>query len=170
MPRPAPTAHFDSRFSSPSATATPWDSVVETLTAAELYWLTTVRVDGRPHVTPLVGVWHDDAPHFCTGAEEQKARNLAAHADVALTTGANAWTRGLDVVVEGAARPIEDDDALRGIAAAYVTKYNDAWRFDVEGGSFVHDDGGRATVFRIDPRKVLAFAKDPHGQTSFRID
>ncbi len=27
----------------------------------------TVRPDGRPHVTPLLAVWADDALHFCTG-------------------------------------------------------------------------------------------------------
>ena len=46
---------------------------------AELYWITTVRADGRPHVTPLIGVWFDGAMHFTTGLEEQKARNLAAN-------------------------------------------------------------------------------------------
>ena len=45
-------------------------------TSAELYWLTTVRKDGRPHITPLVGAWVDDAFVFCTGPEEQKAQNL----------------------------------------------------------------------------------------------
>ena len=43
---------------------------------AELYWLTTVRNDGRPHVTPLIGVMQDGAVHSCTGLGEQKARNL----------------------------------------------------------------------------------------------
>lgn len=44
------------------------------LDRAELYWLTTVRPDGRPHVTPLIGVALDAAAHFCTGLREHKAR------------------------------------------------------------------------------------------------
>ena len=71
-----PTAEIDRRFSDPEAGATPWAEVARTLERAELYWLTTVRADGRPHVTPLIGVWHDGALHFCTGPREQKARNL----------------------------------------------------------------------------------------------
>ena len=41
-------------------------------------WLTTVRADGRPHVTPLVAVWLDDAIHFSTGPEEQKVELYTA--------------------------------------------------------------------------------------------
>lgn len=36
-----------------------------------------MRADGRPHVTPLVAVWLDGAPHFSTGPAEQKAVNLS---------------------------------------------------------------------------------------------
>jgi hypothetical protein len=52
-------------------------------------------------VTPLIGVWKEEAMHFCIGLREQKARNLERNPRVALTTGNNAWARGLDVVVEG---------------------------------------------------------------------
>ena len=41
---------------------------------AEVFWLSTVRPDGRPHVTPLLAVWHEDAMYFCTGPEERKQR------------------------------------------------------------------------------------------------
>jgi hypothetical protein len=51
-----PTAQIDARFGVPTATAPAWTAVERQLTEAELYWLTTVRADGRPHVTPLVGV------------------------------------------------------------------------------------------------------------------
>lgn len=46
-----PTAEIDRRFSDPDAGAMPWSEVTSTLEGAELYWLTTVRADGRPHVT-----------------------------------------------------------------------------------------------------------------------
>jgi general stress protein 26 len=66
-----------------------------------LFWITTVRVDGRSHVTPLVAVWLDEAIYFATGADEQKAVNLRNNQNVILTTGCNDWEQGLDVVVEG---------------------------------------------------------------------
>ena len=100
---------FDSRFSDPAAEATPWaEAAAAVLASAELYWLTTVRADGRPHVTPLIGLYHDGAMHFVTGTEEQKARNLEHARKVALTTGTNTWAKGLDIVVEGEAVRITD--------------------------------------------------------------
>ena len=41
-------------FSEPDATPTPWAEGLEVLRAADTYWLSTVRPDGRPHVTPLI--------------------------------------------------------------------------------------------------------------------
>jgi general stress protein 26 len=164
-----PTPKIDSRFSDPAADATPWTDVAAALERAELYWLTTVRADGRPHVTPLVGVVHDGAAHFCTGLREQKARNLEHSPLVALTTGVNTWANGLDVVVEGSVERITDPATLQRLADAYVAKYGEVWRFEVEGDGFKSEGGGPAAVFRIEPSKVLAFAKEPHAQTAFRF-
>jgi general stress protein 26 len=164
-----PTATLDPRFSDPAAVTTTWEDAQAALARAELYWLTTVRADGRPHVTPLIGVAHDGAMHFCTGLEEQKARNLEGNPRVALTTGVNTWADGLDIVVEGAAVRVTDAGALHALAAAYLAKYGEDWRFDVGDGVFTHGDGGAAGVFRIDPGKVIAFAKAPHGQTTYRF-
>lgn len=163
-----PPAEIDSRFSDPAAGPTPWHDAERVLEHAELYWLTTVRGDGRPHVTPLIGVAEGEAVHFCTGLREQKARNLEQRAQVALTTGNNTWARGLDVVVEGTAVRVADRDALRRLAAAYEAKYGSAWHFDVGDGVFV-TGGDAAAVFRIEPAKVLAFAKEPHAQTRYRF-
>ncbi|MDO8213487.1 pyridoxamine 5'-phosphate oxidase family protein [Conexibacter sp. CPCC 206217] len=168
MTQHAPAGEIDSRFSDPSATPTPWDETARTLERAQLYWLTSVRADGRPHVTPLVGVVSDGAVHFCTGLREQKARNLDHNAHVALTTGNNAWDRGLDVVVEGTATRITDPAALQRLADTYEVKYGSAWHFDVTEGGFT-GQGDVAAVFRVEPAKVFAFAKEPHGQTRYRF-
>jgi uncharacterized pyridoxamine 5'-phosphate oxidase family protein len=165
-----PTARQDRRYGAPDAPATPWRDVTALLGRAELYWITTVRADGRPHVTPLIGVWHDDALHFTTGDEEQKYRNLEHSPKVALTTGNNTWQQGLDVVVEGEAEPVRETAALQAIADALEGKYGSVWHFDVGDGVFVHGDGaGEARVFRVRATKVMAFAKDPHAQTAFRF-
>lgn len=79
IPRSQPVTRLDSRFNEPAAELTSWSDAVCMLERAELYRLTTVRIDDRPHVTPLMGVLHDDAMHFCTGLQEQKARNLEHH-------------------------------------------------------------------------------------------
>src|SRR5436190_13530710 len=112
------TPELDQRFSDDDAVPPSWDEVQRVLESAQLSWITTVRHDGRPHVTPLVAVWLDDALHFSTGAGEQKALNLAANSHVALTTGDNDWQRGLDVVVEGKALRVTDAEQLHRLAAA----------------------------------------------------
>jgi len=164
-----PPSRLDRRFSEPDAEPTAWSDAVKALEDAELYWLTTVRADGRPHVTPLVGVHHDGAVHFVTGLGEQKARNLEHHDRVALTTGSNTWAEGLDVVVEGTAVRVTGQDELHRLAAAFVAKYGEVWRFEVGDGVFHHGTEEPAAVFRIEPAKVLAFAKNPHAQTTFRL-
>jgi nitroimidazol reductase NimA-like FMN-containing flavoprotein (pyridoxamine 5'-phosphate oxidase superfamily) len=163
-----PTPEIDSRFSDPEAGPTPWPEAMRVLEQAELYWLTTVRSDGRPHVTPLIGVAQDGAVHFCTGRREQKARNLEHRTQVALTTGNNRWAQGLDIVVEGTAVRITDNDALQRLADAYEAKYGSVWHFDVGDGAFGTGEDA-APVFRIEPDKVLAFAKEPHAQTRYRF-
>ena len=160
---------LDTRFSDPEAAPTSWPEAVGVLDRAELYWITTVRKDGRPHVVPLIGVVEDETFHFCTGLDEQKARNLEHNDRVAITTGNNTWASGLDVVVEGTAVRISDDETLKRLADMWETKYGSEWHWEVGDGMFRHSDGGGAAVFRIEPVKVLAFAKDPHGQTTYRF-
>ena len=116
------TGQLDARFSEAKQPAD-WSQVADALAAAELYWLTTVRKDGRPHVTPLIGAWVDDGFVFCTGPEEQKAQNLAHSTAVAVTTGVNTWNDGLDIVVEGDAERVTGLDTLTRLADAIRKKY-----------------------------------------------
>jgi general stress protein 26 len=160
-----------------SATAPTWDDVERRLATAQLYWLVTVRADGRPHAVPLCGVWHDGAFAFCTGAEEQKMRNLDANPRVVVTAGplgADGWSHGKDIAVEGIATRITDEAELRSLAAVWEDKYGDDWRWQVRDGQFfeVSSSGaggeGGAQVFRVPPAKVLVFG-DEHGQTTYRF-
>src|SRR6266540_4821502 len=52
-----PVTELDARFSSNDATPTGWEEARGQLEDAQVYWLSTVRPDGRPHVTPLLAVW-----------------------------------------------------------------------------------------------------------------
>jgi len=90
--------------------------VVDVLTRSEMFWLSSVRGDGRPHVTPLPAIWLDGALHICTGDAEQKARNIDSEPRCVLTTGTNELRSGLDVVVEGVARRVTDRPLLERLA------------------------------------------------------
>jgi Pyridoxamine 5'-phosphate oxidase len=59
-----PRTELDTRFSGPGAQPTSWKDTLEAIEQAEIFWISTVRADGRPHVTPLVAVWLDGALHF----------------------------------------------------------------------------------------------------------
>lgn len=159
---------LDTRFSE-AMEPVDWQQVSDALVAAELYWLTTVRKDGRPHTTPLIGAWVDEAFVFCTGPEEQKARNLEQNTHVTVTTGANTWNDGLDVVVEGTAERLTGLDTLTRLADTIREKYQGVWDFTPREDGFGHDSHV-AHVFRVPAAKVLAFAKSPHGQTRFRLE
>jgi hypothetical protein len=165
-----PVTELDSQFSSADATAISWPQGRDHLEKAEVYWLSTVRPDGRPHVTPLIAVWLDGVLHFCTGPGERKARNRAHNSHCVVTTGCNTLNEeGLDLVVEGDAVQVSDEARLQCLADAYVAKYGQEWRFTVRDGAF-HSEGGRALVYGVAPKTVFGFGKGKSfSQTRWRF-
>src|SRR5215470_3326616 len=168
-PMSDPVTKFDARFSEPGSAATPWRQTRAALESAQMFWITTVRGDGRPHVTPLVAVWLDGAVYFSTGDTEQKARNLAVNPHVILATGCGTWNEGLDVVVEGDAVPVTDNALLTRLARAWAAKWDGRWQYQVKDGRFRHPHGGDARVYSVRPAKVLAFGKGSFSHTSHRF-
>lgn len=161
-----PVTKLDERFSAPDAQAIGWAETRQALAAAELFWVTTVRADGRPHVTPLVAVWLDDVLYFCTGAAEQKAVNLRGDPHVILLTGRNDWDQGLDFVVEGDAVPVTSQDQLTRLAEAWTRKWDGRWQYEVGEGCFHHRGSDeRVLVFAVAPAKILVFGKAPFSHT-----
>src|SRR5215813_11979845 len=104
-----PTTTIDLAHSgSPDNVATPWEKTRRALETAEVFWLSTVRADGRPHVTPVAAAWLDGTLYFGTGSIAQKFKNLQGNPHVALTTGCNHLSTGYDIMVEGDAAPVTD--------------------------------------------------------------
>ena len=159
-------------FSEPNSTPTPWEVGLEQVSTAATFWLSTVRPDGRPHVTPLIAVWHAEAIWFATGPEELKAKNLAENSWCVLTTGRSDLVEGaLDIVLEGRAEQVNNDAELEPVAAAFAVKYpKGPWDFVVRDGAFSdRDAGGRVIVFRVRPVRGLGFRKGDHySQTTWR--
>ncbi len=160
-----PKTDLDGRFSSDAATTTSWSDARAQLADAEIFWITTVRPDGRPNVAPLISVMIDDSLYFCTGAEEQKARNIEQNPKVAMTTGQNTLNDGLDLVIEGEAVRVTDETTLQRAADLYGSKYQD-WNFEVRDGTLHTADGGDALLFEVRPAKGFGFGKgEPFSQT-----
>jgi general stress protein 26 len=153
-----PIATLDPRYSGEQAEAMPWPSALRLLEQAELFWVSSVRFDGRPHVTPVVAVWTDGAFYFSSGPEEQKSRNLAANPHCAVTTGCNTWDEGVDIVLHGEVEIVRDASQLQGVADAFLAKYGSAWAFEVAGDGTFNGPGG-ALVYRLNPAQALGFGK-----------
>jgi hypothetical protein len=131
-----PVTTLDQGNSDQDAVAAGWDETRRVLESAELFWISTVRADGRPHVTPVVAVWSDDAIHFHT------------------------------VVVEGDAVQVTNEDTLKRLAEAWATKWDGRWRLSTRDGGFrnLNMNDFPSLVFTVTPAKVFAHAKgDPFG-------
>jgi hypothetical protein len=166
MANDVPRTTLDARYSEEGAHATAWPDAVTHLERAGLFWVSTVRADGRPHVTPVVAVWADGALYFASGPSEQKSRNLASNRHCAVTTGCNTWNEGLDLVLQGDAVVVDDVPLLRRVADAYLAKYGRDWAFEVaEDGTF-----GGPVVYQLVPVQGLGFGKGPFSHTRWDFD
>jgi hypothetical protein len=142
------------------------------LDEAEIFWLSTIQRDQRPHVTPLLAAWLDGSIYFCTGRDEQKAKNLALNSHCTLTTGTNILG-GLDLVLEGDATEVAEKSVRGSVADCFESKY---------GAHFAAPDGtwsglgdamrsGDVLLFRVAPAKAFGFQKGgPYSQTRWDFD
>lgn len=84
----------------------PWRFADQQLAAARNYWISTTRPDGRPHATPVWGVWLDGALYFGAETRSVKVRNLTANSallvhlesgdDVVILEGEAEWLAAAD--------------------------------------------------------------------------
>jgi Pyridoxamine 5'-phosphate oxidase len=168
MAETGPVGELDARFSGEGTRAADWRQARQELEEARLYWLSTVRPDGRPYVTPLIAVWLDGALYFSTGPNERKALNLSANPHCVLVTGCNTFDEGFDTVVEGESMNVTDDAELKWVAEMYVSMYGSDWHFDVRDGAFF-GEGGAVLVYMVEPSTVFGFGKGEFTQTRWRF-
>jgi hypothetical protein len=143
-------------YATPEHPGAPWSDAVAELERSFTFWLATTHPGGRPHVVPVLAVWHDGALHVAAGPGTQKARNLARDPSASVTTHGERF----DLVLEGRARRVRDDGALAAVAEAYAGKYG--WEVEVAGGA-LHGEGAPTAgpppyhVHRLDLRRAFGF-------------
>jgi nitroimidazol reductase NimA-like FMN-containing flavoprotein (pyridoxamine 5'-phosphate oxidase superfamily) len=133
-------------------------------------WLATVRPDGRPHVMPLGVLWVDGALYFNAGPGTRKARNLARNSHCVITVA----TFDFDLVFEGQAQRVLDEDELRHIAGVYEEA---GWETSEirDGGLYGEYSAPSAGpppwyVYRVKPETVFALGTSDHyGATRWRF-
>lgn len=137
----------------------PWRWVTEQLAQGQHYWIATTQPNGQPHLTPVWGIWLDDAFYFSTGPRSRKARNLAVNPRcvVSLERADQA------IIVEGRARRVSQRAALQQVAEVYSAKYQWPMEPTQEGVRDQHGNGG--PVFAVRPTVVFAWREFPQDAT-----
>jgi general stress protein 26 len=113
-----------------------WEWANGRLADSHDYWLATVWPDRRPHVTPVWGVWRDNALWFSCSRQSRKARNLVTNPAAVATTD-----NPIDpVIVEGHAAMVDDPDSISVFAdwadAKYETNYGPEFYGDPANACF----------------------------------
>ncbi len=92
-------------------------------------YLGTTRPDGRPHAAGVGARWYDGDLYFTSGPGTRKSRNLAEN-----PAGTIAMSlEGIDLVLEGEAVRVTDQETLEAVAALYRAG---GWPAQVEGDAF----------------------------------
>jgi nitroimidazol reductase NimA-like FMN-containing flavoprotein (pyridoxamine 5'-phosphate oxidase superfamily) len=138
----------------------PWSHVSERMAAAKYYWISTVSPDGRPHATPVDGLWLDDQLYFGGSPTTRRNRNLVANPAACVHL-----ENGIDVVIMHG-----DAHALRAPEHALAVRLSEAsaqkYGYGPKPEDYeVNPDG--TYVFR--PRIVFAWKEFPKDVTRWRL-
>ena len=152
----------------------PWSRAVKALEGNEPQkqtpFLATTRPDGRPHVAGVGALWDDGRVYFVSGAGTRKSRNLAQNANCAIGFSLT----GIDVVIEGVAERVTDDETLQRLAKRYGAQ---GWPATVKDGAFTHEYSAPSAgpppwdLYAVKPITVFGvLADEPGGATRWRFD
>ena len=148
------------------ATITPWSEAREQFELVDKYWLATVRPDSRPHVMPLFGIWFGDVFYFTSNSAARKARNISQNSHCVITAAG----KTLDLVIEGEAVKVRDEDDLHHVAGLYSSKYG--WHLEVNDGAYLADYGAPSAgpppyeLYEVRPVTVFGLGiEEPFGAT-----
>jgi hypothetical protein len=108
-------------------------------------WISTVRFDGRPHLTPVWYVWLEGRIYVAIGTETQKFINLRGNQAVALALPDTANV----IILEGEAHAADRSTSDR-VADYFYHKYE--W-------DFRYDDASNWRLIEITPIKILTWGE-----------
>jgi PPOX class probable F420-dependent enzyme len=146
--RPEVPAGYGMPLDDPSSIL-PWAWAEEQLTSAANYWFATVRPDGRPHTTPVWGVWLEGVLYFDGSPETRRMKNIAVNPEVAVHLESGDQV----VILEGTAREVlkPDRSLTERLAERYSAKYK---AHDYAPAPDQWDNGG---LYAMRPTKGLGW-------------
>ena len=129
------------------------------------FWLSTIDLDGRPHITAVGAFWFDDHFYFTGGPESRKIRNVERDP----RCGFGVALRGYDVALEGRATRITKEDRLQRLAQLFA---EGGWAPTVSEGGFTHEYSAPSAgpppwyVYEFTPEDAYAvMTQEPGGAT-----
>jgi nitroimidazol reductase NimA-like FMN-containing flavoprotein (pyridoxamine 5'-phosphate oxidase superfamily) len=139
----------------------PWSHVAERLAASRHYWICTTRPDGRPHATPIWGVFFEGQIYFDGSPETRRGKNLAVNPAITVHLESGEDVVIVDGTVEQITPP--DRDFAERLAATYAEKYA---ALDYSPSPTTWDGGG---LYRVTHRTVIAWTTFPADMTRWRF-
>lgn len=135
-----------------------WSHVRERMTEAMVYWVCTVSPDGRPHATPVDGLWLEDRLYFGGSPQTRRSRNLAANpaACVHLESGSNV------VIMHGDVHELRSPDRSLTVRLSEDSHEKYGW-----GPKPEQYEKGGVQVFL--PTLVMAWKQFPKDATRWRF-
>ncbi len=79
--------HFPAGYGTPTDSngLLPWQHVGDRVNRSKNFWIATVDGAGRPHATPVWGVWLDSTFYFDGSPETRRGRNIAQNVAVTVS-------------------------------------------------------------------------------------
>jgi nitroimidazol reductase NimA-like FMN-containing flavoprotein (pyridoxamine 5'-phosphate oxidase superfamily) len=151
----------------------PWSRALEALESPPptlTCFLATTRPDGRPHVAGVGALWDEGKMYFVSGPGTRKSRNVAENPRCAIAVS----LPGIDLVLEGRAERVTDDETLRRLAKRYA---DGGWPAIVKDGAFTYDYSAPSAgpppwdLYEVTPTTVFGvLGSEPGGATRWRFD
>ena len=153
----------------------PWSRALEALESDQrdtndTWFLATTRPDGRPHVAGVGAVWDNGKVYVVSGDGTRKSQNLAQNPNCAVGIS----KPGIDLVIEGTAERVTDDETLQRLAKRYA---DGGWAPTVEDGAFTHEYSAPSAgpppwnLYAITPTTIFGvLGQEPGGATRWRFD
>jgi hypothetical protein len=140
----------------------PWSYVVDHMTLAHNYWITTATPEGKPAATPVWGVWMDGKLYFDGAPSTRRGRNIRANPQTVVHLES-----GDEVVILEGETIILNSAPERGLAerlsAAITAKYGEA------GYSPQPDQWDQGGLFVFQPEMGMGWSKFPENVTRWQI-
>lgn len=123
-----------------------WRALTARLGRELTIWVSTVRFDGRPHLTPTWFIWLDERLYIAISEDSQKFANLRHNQQITAALPDTDWV----TIIEGEAH-VADRETVAALGDYFYHKYE--W-------DFRYDDTAVMRLIEITPYKILAWGDD----------